>query len=405
MSETNQQSHTPSPQTSLKPVRSLGRKQAEVQGRLTALIQQLGPRVKLPTTTELREMLGISVVTLNSALKALETQELITRRPGIGVFTSERVGQRRIALLCNAFYFCDSGVSPFWSILLERLQERASLENERAEIFLCTQDEFTRQQILSPSLMDDLRTGLFEGVLTIGITKEPMEWLDSLAVPCVGFAGPGKDSVRLRDEGVIRLGIQALVEQGCRRIAYWQRSHHITLPPSPSFFQPNPASQIVARVLQQHGLTFDPRLFQDNRHLLVPPEYRVPFGHQEQGYRLAEMTFGKDSSIPPPDGIVSGDDMMTLGILAYLRQHDIPVGEHLRIASHANKGSNVLLGWEDELTLIEFDPAELVDALFTRLHLRMTGDYSVSPVNVVYIEPQLKVSSSTHTLSERNLLQ
>jgi hypothetical protein len=41
--------------------------------------------------------------------------------------------------------------------------------------------------------------------------------------------------------------------------------------------------------------------------------------------------------------------------------------------THANRGAATLLGWENELTRIEYDPAEMVEALFALLHARLSG--------------------------------
>lgn len=358
--------------TTVRPVRSTGRKHAEVCERLTDLARQAGPSAKLPTTAELCQLLDISVVTLNNALKTMEARGILTRRTGVGIFVAESLPERRIALLCGPQFYGHGELSPFWPHLLERIQQRGEQEHERVEMFLVNYNPVTESQEVTPDLADALQNGRYAGIISIGVTQKLSEWIATLPVPNVAFAGPGRDIIAFQQESKIGAAMETLKAQGCQKIALWQ----------PVLFGPKseiPAQRsmrlhdLYRQIITNLGLEFNPDLFQDNYDLLENRVGSQWFSNREQGYKLAERTFGPEPTLPRPDGLLIGDDMMTTGVLAYLRQRNVTLNRDLRICSHANKGSTVLLGWEHELTLLEADPGALVDALFARLHERISG--------------------------------
>ena len=51
----------------------------------------------------------------------------------------------------------------------------------------------------------------------------------------------------------------------------------------------------------------------------------------------------------------------------------VRIGDDLRIATHLNKGSSALRGYEQELTLLEIDLQELIEAMFDMLETLMAG--------------------------------
>jgi DNA-binding LacI/PurR family transcriptional regulator len=71
---------------------------------------------------------------------------------------------------------------------------------------------------------------------------------------------------------------------------------------------------------------------------------------------------------------------------------NIKPGTDIKIATHANKGSTALLGYEDDLTCVEVDVAELVDALYKMLEARMDG--RKLPLQRVSLKPHLRLSQA-----------
>jgi DNA-binding LacI/PurR family transcriptional regulator len=80
--------------------------------------------------------------------------------------------------------------------------------------------------------------------------------------------------------------------------------------------------------------------------------------------------------------------MMTRGALVALSKMGLRAGADIKVATHTNKGSTALHGYEEELTFIEIDPAQIVAALFSMLEMLMHGEAPPKPV--VCIRPQLR---------------
>src|SRR5690349_21798618 len=85
----------------------------ETCGQIENLAQTLGPDAKLPTVIQLRDRLGVSVATLNSAFTELEAQRVIRRKHGVGIYVSSRIRQRTVCLICDPSFFRAVGASPF----------------------------------------------------------------------------------------------------------------------------------------------------------------------------------------------------------------------------------------------------------------------------------------------------
>src|SRR5205807_2246962 len=91
---------------------------------------RLGPGAKLPTVVELRESLGISGTTLHTALGDLEAQGILNRRHGVGIYVSDALHHKNIALLCAPRFYRVPGLSPFWDMLVEQARQRAAEHDE-----------------------------------------------------------------------------------------------------------------------------------------------------------------------------------------------------------------------------------------------------------------------------------
>jgi len=109
--------------------------------------------------------------------------------------------------------------------------------------------------------------------------------------------------------------------------------------------------------------------------------------HQEQGYRIALEVFGGPRKLWP-DGLVFTDDMMTHGALLALQKLGVRVGRDVKVATHANTGSLVMRGHDEEVCLLEVNPAELVQTMFDQLETLMDGQ--VPTQSKVLIAPRLR---------------
>jgi DNA-binding LacI/PurR family transcriptional regulator len=189
-------------------------------------------------------------------------------------------------------------------------------------------------------------------------------------MPVVTFAGSGLWFIEIDMVEAIRLGVASLHKQGCRRIAFWAPLP--LLRPAIRPVEDAPANLNVFRdEVVRYGLTYDQNLMWEPSET-TPRDIPNLETHQEQGYRAVRETFG-NSTVEPPDGLLISDDLMTCGVLYGLSKLGLQVGRDVKIATHANVGSSTLFGYADEMTLIENDPAMIVQALFETMEMVMAG--------------------------------
>jgi DNA-binding LacI/PurR family transcriptional regulator len=365
----------------------------EVCGTLTKLAHELGPNAKLPTVVQLRDRLGVSVTTINTVLSELEARQIVRRRHGVGIYVAPKIQQHRISLVCAPSFLSVSGPSPFWRILVEQANRRADSEREMLILHFSTEPLLTMEgapidvPALPEGLAEDIRQGRVDGVLGIGLSPATAEWIEEQNVPFVAFAGPANYTFALDSADLIRQAVRILAQSGCERIGYWT-----TLSPyRPLTYNIENINLSVFRdALQEAGQPFYSSLVRENYYLIPPEGGSHSVTHQEQGYHNGMKVFGPDASSSEwPDGIVSSDDMLTLGLLSALQRLKIPVGEELKIATHVNTDSPVLLGWEDRLIRLEVDPSEIVNGMFDTLESLMNGE-TLAPMDKE-IKPQLRL--------------
>jgi DNA-binding LacI/PurR family transcriptional regulator len=220
-------------------------------------------------------------------------------------------------------------------------------------------------------LVQEIKSGCVQGIISVGLHEDIARWIDVQGIPNVAFAGPGRYVVGLDSGNLVRQGAAQLVQQGCRKLALWQAAG----PRRPIVIHSGPSEEEMAfeEVLQQNGLTFDAKRVRYGADHLTEADTITTETTQEQGYRVAMEVCGA-SRKSLPDGIVISDDLMTRGALTAFAKLGLRAGQDVKIATHANRGSSVLMGHEDELTLVEFDPSELVQAIFDTLETLMNGE-------------------------------
>jgi DNA-binding LacI/PurR family transcriptional regulator len=358
--------------------------------RLADQVRRLTPHSKLPRVTELRSELGVSLTTLDAALRKLEDRNLIYRVQGSGIFVSPRASAG-IALICDPSYFRGASHSPFWDMLLEESRARAQAHGEQ---FSChfSQAADDHAVAIHEGLAQQILDGRVQGVLGVGLTKAAAQWLQEHHVPIVAFAGTGHPVVCLDEEALVTMGVQNLARQGCRRIEYWT-----PMPQWILIWMAHSDRKVAAfeRAALSSGFDLHQTKIRDNRHLLsfaagADRPSQTSESHQEQGYRIALEVFSADRS-QWPDGLLIDDDLMTSGVMLGLQKLNVKVGIDVQITSHANRGSTVLMG-HDNLTLLEFDPADVVATMFDELEKQIDGQKSDS--DAISISPQLR---SPHT--------
>jgi len=362
------------------PTRSYGRtpKLQVLCSQLRERAVRLGAGAKMPTVIALRDELGVSMATLDAALRELETQQVITRKHGVGIFVSPQLHQKSVSLVCDSSVFMSVGHSPVWDILLGAARERARLGGERFELHLAA----SRNELGAPlqrGLARDIAEKYMDGVIGVGLVEDAVHWIEGQGVPFVSLFGPAFSTrsakVNIDSERFLELGAQQLAKHGCHRVALWpQQTHDYGL-------------GRIARIERDEHWA---RLCRDSGLEGGPASYGTSGKSQgEQGFELASACFSK-SRAQWPDGVLMGDDVLAHGALMAMRQMNVRAGTDVRVVSHANKGSAVLMGHDEPMTLLEIDPDELIEHAFRLLESLLRGETLALAESSVSIEPQVR---------------
>lgn len=342
----------------------------EAYNQLLSLAHRLGPHAKLPTFRVLCEEMSVSQATLDTALSRLEEQNILVRRQRSGVYVSSRLRQRSIAVFCDSKYFLTSGNSPFWGILIEQIRLLA-LQNEAIlslHFLLSGQEkelEYPTDDSLIPTgLRDDIASGKVNGVICIGVPHSVARWIEAQSTPVVAYAGAAQYVVANSEATLIQIGVAELVRQGCRRIEPWLKGIGTEM------MEDNNSSsslyEIYRGAMLAHGLSPLP-----TPRLTAIPE-NLGLTSVEYAYRLARIRLEAEDR---PDAILSSDDMLTQGFLMGMFRTGLQLNRDVRVATHTNAGSTTLLAWQEDLTQLEFDPAEVVRVLFETLDALMNKEH------------------------------
>ena len=335
----------------------------------------------MPPIRQLGADLGVSLSTLNAALAELEDRGVIRRRQGSGIFVAPTLGRRNLCLICNPASLLDFGTSPIWSQMIDAARRRAGDLNENLSIhFAQIANELSTETALHGRLAGDIAARNVQGVLSIGLPHALTRWIEGCGVPVVSFAGPSDYIVRLDSSEVIAKGVEELARRGCRALALWSPlSVHWPTPPA------GEAVRTFADALASCGLPYHADLAERFAPRISPD---APWTRSFPGQGFEAMRRVAVSDGPRPDGIVSTDDMLTQGLLMAMGRCGLRVGEDVYVATQSNRHSPALLGWEEAITRIEFDPAEIVAAMFDALESLLAGETPAGAVPVP-LDPSL----------------
>lgn len=333
---------------------------------LRELALSMGPAQKLPTVNELCSQFGTSRATLDEALSKLEQQHVIYRKHSKGIFVSDKIHRKTICVLLDASLLAQQSHSPFWGelwhLFAQEAQQRTQAKNEYHSFHLVLRTE-EQKAVLPEEVVNMLQTERIHGLLVIGMSD--YEWIERGTIPCVTFAGYDRWMVTFDFTQFALMAVKNLVDQGCQNIGMWSPTIITVDGPQPPTFDD---FRYFLTVLDR---PFNPELTHTVSLDIVKKRTRG-ISLPEQGYLIAMDVFGNPDRLKP-DGLVIPDDMVMEGVLAAFNQLNVKIGEDIKVATHANVGSLLMLNYMSGLTVIEFDPAELVQKMFMILDLLMSG--------------------------------
>jgi DNA-binding LacI/PurR family transcriptional regulator len=141
-------------------------------------------------------------------------------------------------------------------------------------------------------------------------------------------------------------------------------------------------SRAFRRALAAKGLEFNNDWLRPQaREIMEPASFDQPRDWVQEVFSAPRKTW--------PDGLLITNDILTREVMPALQKLDIVANRDIIIASHANTDSPVLRAYEDDITLIEYNSGEIVQAMFDQLETLLRGE-SVTRRNTT-IKPKVRV--------------
>ncbi|MBN1511627.1 MAG: substrate-binding domain-containing protein [Phycisphaerae bacterium] len=325
---------------------------------------------RIPTGRALASDLGVDVATVSKALNELSREGLVRRRVGSGTYVIPLTERNTPVGLFYDHSIADTRpISAFYRELDTRIQHELLRHEVEPKHYIDL-----RVAALGgtpfPGLDDDTHNRRVRGLIVLRSHAEQVKWLTSLPGPVVGFeVDYGGPTVRIDRAAFARRGVDALLAQGCRRIALVCAARLKSHSPAPGGREIRDA---FLKTLDEAGAP-------------CPPEWIVISEHDlsddTQGF--GAVAFDRLWSAPKrPDGVVVFTDAVCVELLEAARRANVTVGRDIRIASHANR-ETVLPGLT-QVTRVTFSVETIARTLVDRF---LDGERGATR-GVTYVAPE-----------------
>jgi DNA-binding LacI/PurR family transcriptional regulator len=349
----------------------------DVSVKLRALANQRGPEAKLPTLRELSKSFAVSQTTVIDALDQLERQNVVYRKDRSGIYVSPLLHHKNVRVFFNSDRITGFGHSPFWGILCGLLIREARRRSEQAKMtieFETLPAESFYRMMTGGELLDMFEDGRAHGMISVGMgNSDRTLWPFGEEMPFVTYGGQGFWFVNANTLQAGVMAVDALVAEGCRRIALVHQLtfHELDQLDESEYIADTREKYIQSGAAPDDGLLADHALVR-RAVLELGREFGAPeLPFQDQGYLAARVFFGAHGA--KPDGLFLADDMIAQGVLTAFGEMGISAGRDVQMASVTNSGSRVLYGHERALIRVEYDLPNMASVIFDVLDTLMAG--------------------------------
>ncbi len=342
-------------------------KQSRLVTQLVALACRLGPGEKLPTIRDMCSTFHVAIVTLSAALDVLEVRGVVKRTHGHGIYVSEQINRKSIALVLGHDIF-ETGLPPFYSLFIQACRRTLRTQGKHVFYFadlpeaVSSGSPFPVREDLTDAIRDNLLHGL---ILAPQTSARQVTWFRSTGIPVVGLTCSGEAGTFSIDyHAIIEEGVGALASVGCRNLALI----------SPFDYQAetgllNPRRDdihVFHRTLNQYGLSRHEDGFLSNH---PDGDGNGPFFRL--GTNAAKQLFVGDDKRSHPDGVLILDEAVAAGFLPAVQMMGLRLGQDVHVATHANLGVELLDPYVSSIHRLLIDPDEVFNAAFTMLDAAM----------------------------------
>lgn len=181
--------------------------------KLQGLVQELEPDTKLPTMVELREQFGMSMKTINSAVRELERRQVVYCINGVGIYVASgkpRVRTANLGFMTNNIRHIQN--LPYYDLIMDGMRAEAE-KRDRHILIIDNIERFHQWEKIDGALFIDKH----EKSYACPPLPHPPKGL-----PCLAVLNPlpGITHVTADDFLALKNLTRHLIDLGHRRIAY-----------------------------------------------------------------------------------------------------------------------------------------------------------------------------------------
>lgn len=321
-------------------------KSDRVSRDLEIMARELGAGERLPSVRALCHKLEISLATLNTAMRGLEARGVIERRHGSGVYVTDRVLLKRIAVVVNSAFLM-SGGSPVWGMILGEMMSRMPADQVEGGLFFAIAPQEGGLPIGLPTdLVYAIEQGRVDGAIVIGMHLDAVKELEAQSVPVVSFSGSGGWIIRIN-----------VLEMASQLAAVFAAEGKKTAMVSGCTGQEFLKMSVDA--IEKSGLEVTGKYSGDWSGRGLVERMSHPFFHYGQDFATHFETIvqGPDR----PDVLFLMDDVFANGFMMVWRNSEFR--DCVQLACHSNQEMRLYRGWEGRLGLMEVEVSTLSQVL------------------------------------------
>jgi len=279
---------------------------------------------RLPSEAALSKQLGVSVLTLREALSVLAHRGFIERRHGAGTFVLDPTASQWIAIATsldlshpNLSYFHRRVPYLIRALLMEKgIKARIYSGSIVGSPSRNAQGDLTPDQAgLPATLFEDIENDLIRAVVLLGDDK--LSYFEKLGIPIISnLRGVDSYSVSLPSGDFYLEAVKFMASRGCRTVALldWKQPSH----------------EQWDEVLTAFKMSSRPEW-------MASANYSVP----ASGFHTFHALWNAHEE--KPDCVIVVDDILFREVSLAILSERIEVPRELKVLTHYNKGSRILL--------------------------------------------------------------
>jgi DNA-binding transcriptional regulator YhcF (GntR family) len=301
---------------------------------LRELIRSKKPGDQIENDRVLSAQLGVSNVTLRTAMLDLVKEGIVERRVGAGTFVIERKVHRHLAIVVSQEILQSSRV-PYVHLSAMSIIDELNHCSIPYKLYMLPCPTAEENELAWPEAKHIEKSGLsaaieadeIQAVVSVAISRNS-GWthaLEARGTPIIGISGDKTFKHRIQNDPIsgIQAAVRHLSQFGHERIGFifWKPPEEHTENPSVTAFMDE---------MNAVGLPVFPELLKNDSNP----------AHPASGWQLFRELWL--SGVERPDALIFADDRLFVSAAGAMLELGIKVPRDLQVATHWNKGSGFL---------------------------------------------------------------